>query len=124
MHTSGAAVWERTPAGAWTKARRVRPDAVIVRPSHAPGSWETRPPRAPTDNGRVAGSAARKADGRSPGAPPARSMTARFDAYSSRQSTGLICVIYQAALDKAIKLGALCERSCGRRSTAQSVGAR
>ena len=31
----------------------MRPAAVIVRSSHAPGSWESRPPRAPPDNGRV-----------------------------------------------------------------------
>src|SRR5215212_11210786 len=96
MHTRGTAIRERTPGGAWTKARRVRPAAVIVRSSHASGSWETCPPRGPPDEDRVAGSGARKADGRSPGAPPARSITARFDAYSSRQSTGLTCVIYQA----------------------------
>ena len=73
MQTSGTAIPGSRFAGAWTSVRRVRPATIDV--------------------------VSASGEGRS----PARSITARFDAYSSCQSTVLIRVLYQSVAWESVQ---------------------
>src|SRR4051794_25452538 len=93
--TSGAGVAGSRSGGAYTKTGRARGPSSCSRRISSPGVCRGSARRAPPPRGPS-------------GSRP--SMTARFDAYSSRQSMSSMCVLFQAAIGLSIRCRAPARR--------------